>query len=428
MGLQDLVKFALICFDSLAWPVFALGYPLRASIQAIETNSNTDAKKLVTYWIIFSLISLFEHAFMGVLQWLPFWPYIKLMIVCWMMIPHFDGAFYVYNHFIHPCLYMDLPTIINRFKRLQQLLLNNILADEYAKAHRPPEALDKLIANEPKGSEASILQKDIKPVRLSEKTEVAPVNQVLCFCHNVMFHNSLPRVPLQTLDYEFYIPPPEPDAVQAVNNKIALPEINREAGFNLTEIPLEKQVQKEWTCAMCQVKVSSEITFNSHLQGRKHMNACENLIKAKNQPCNGKAGSDSVLKEPWKDGSSSNIQESQRKQKLIPKGQASAAASVAPKNTDIPINNASTCYKAVNTKTETGQRNLPKEELKKSGNRVKSSDNVQGQQCVRKEHGKTKISRFRCTICNVTCSGSEDLNCHLWGRKHLEQIKKLNNL
>ncbi|XP_039007773.1 receptor expression-enhancing protein 3-A-like [Hibiscus syriacus] len=368
MGLQDLVKFALICFDSLAWPVFALGYPLRASIQAIETNSNTDAKKLVTYWIIFSLISLFEHAFMGVLQWLPFWPYIKLMIVCWMMIPHFDGAFYVYNHFIHPCLYMDLPTIINRFKRLQQLLLNNILADEYAKAHRPPEALDKLIANEPKGSEASILQKDIKPVRLSEKTEVAPVNQ---------------------------IPPPEPDAVQAVNNKIALPEINREAGFNLTEIPLEKQVQKEWTCAMCQVKVSSEITFNSHLQGRKHMNACENLIKAKNQPCNGKAGSDSVLKEPWKDGSSSN---------------------------------ASTCYKAVNTKTETGQRNLPKEELKKSGNRVKSSDNVQGQQCVRKEHGKTKISRFRCTICNVTCSGSEDLNCHLWGRKHLEQIKKLNNL
>ncbi|XP_039039868.1 HVA22-like protein a [Hibiscus syriacus] len=241
MGLQDLVKFALICFDSLAWPVFALGYPLLASIQAIETNSNTDAKKLVTYWIIFSLISLFEHAFMGILQWLPFWPYIKLMIVCWMMIPRFDGAFYVYNHFVQPCLYMDLPTIINWFKRLQQLLLNNFLADEYAKAHRPPEALDKLIVNEPKGTEASILQKDIKPVRLSEKTEVAPVNQN---------------------------PAPEPDVVQTVNNKITLPEINGEAGFNLTEIPLEKQVQKEWTCAMCQVKVSSEITLNSHLQGR----------------------------------------------------------------------------------------------------------------------------------------------------------------
>ncbi|TYH85234.1 hypothetical protein ES332_D02G251500v1 [Gossypium tomentosum] len=68
MGFQALVKLALICFHSLAWPLFVLGYPLRASIQAIEANSNTDTKKLVTYWIIFSLISLFEHAFMGILQ------------------------------------------------------------------------------------------------------------------------------------------------------------------------------------------------------------------------------------------------------------------------------------------------------------------------------------------------------------------------
>ncbi|XP_039038034.1 HVA22-like protein a [Hibiscus syriacus] len=113
MDFQALVKFALISFDSLAWPLFALGYPLRASVQALEANSNTETKRLVTYWIIFSLICLFEHAFIGILQWLPFWPYTKLTIICWMTIPRFDGALYVYDHFVHPCVCIDLPTIIN---------------------------------------------------------------------------------------------------------------------------------------------------------------------------------------------------------------------------------------------------------------------------------------------------------------------------
>ncbi|GKU85883.1 hypothetical protein SLEP1_g489 [Rubroshorea leprosula] len=66
---MDFFKFLKISFDALAWPIFALGYPLVASIRAIETNSDSDCRKLVTYWVLFSLISLFEHAFMGLLKW-----------------------------------------------------------------------------------------------------------------------------------------------------------------------------------------------------------------------------------------------------------------------------------------------------------------------------------------------------------------------
>ncbi|KAE8716746.1 hypothetical protein F3Y22_tig00110109pilonHSYRG00113 [Hibiscus syriacus] len=104
-------------------------------------------------------------------------------------------------------------------------------------------------------------------------------------------------------------------------------------------------------------------------------------------------------------------------------------------NSDPPGNNASTCYRAVNPEPETGECHLPKEELGKSlpttnmtGNPVKSSENVRGQQQVGKEDGETKIPQFRCTICNITCTRSEDLNCHLLGRKHLARIQKLNNL
>ncbi|KAE8672790.1 Proliferating cell nuclear antigen [Hibiscus syriacus] len=314
MDFQALVKFALISFDSLAWPLFALGYPLRASVQAIEANSNPETKRVVTYWIIFSLICLFEHAFIGILRWLPFWP------------------------------------------KLQEFFLNYDFlgeeAHECVQAHGSPEA------KEPKGTEPSILQKDIKPVQATEKGEVAPVN------------------PIQATG---------PDAVKAVNDAMTLPETSGEVGFELTEIPSDKQVQKEWTCAMCRVKVTSERILNIHLQGRKHMNASERLTNAKNQPCKGNVGSGSAV-EPRKHGSISNIQGSQKKQKP-PKGQVSAASSVAPMNSDPPSNNPSTCDRAVNPKPDTGECNLPKEESEKSlpttnmtGNQVKSSANVEGLQ------------------------------------------------
>ena len=48
------------------------------------------------------------------------------------------------------------------------------------------------------------------------------------------------------------------------------------------EIPLHKKVQKEWACAVCQFTTQSEVTFNSHLQGKRHQATSEQLT-AKNQ-------------------------------------------------------------------------------------------------------------------------------------------------
>ncbi|XWS54593.1 hypothetical protein CRYUN_Cryun10bG0102200 [Craigia yunnanensis] len=352
---------------------------------------------------------------MRMLQWLPLWPYIKLTIVCWMMIPHFDGAFYVYNHFVHPCLYMDMQTISNWFKTQQEFFFkDNFLAeaDKYVKAHGP-EALEKLISSESKGTEPSILQKDIKPVQVTEKMEVAPVN---------------------------LIPETESNSAQTVNNMITPPEIKGAVGCDPPEIPSDKQVQKEWTCAMCQVTATSEKTLISHLQGRRHRNACEELMKAKNQPSKGKVSfasevrikhSDLPRKEPQKHASSTITQASQKNQQPS-KGQVSSA-SVA-KNYDLPSNNTSTSSKAVDLKTGTSKSNMPKVEPKKwlpnsmAGNQLKPSEKVLGQQQVGKKHAEIKIPQFQCIICNISCTRSEDLNCHLWGRKHLARIQELNSL
>ncbi|KAL3614163.1 hypothetical protein CASFOL_042237 [Castilleja foliolosa] len=86
-GGESLTNFIQIFFR----PVIALGFPLFASIRAIETGSLFHMRKLVTYWILFSLISLFEYAFVKIIEWIPFWSCIKLVVIFWLVIPHFHG-------------------------------------------------------------------------------------------------------------------------------------------------------------------------------------------------------------------------------------------------------------------------------------------------------------------------------------------------
>ncbi|BBG94236.1 HVA22 homologue C [Prunus dulcis] len=103
-------------FDVLALPLITLVYPLYASIKAIETKSRTDDQQWLTYWVLYSLMTIFELTFAKVLEWLaaylvgfPIWPYAKLIFTCWLVLPQFNGAAYVYRHFIRP-YYMNPPS------------------------------------------------------------------------------------------------------------------------------------------------------------------------------------------------------------------------------------------------------------------------------------------------------------------------------
>jgi len=80
-----------------------------------------------------------------------FWPHIKLMIICLLVIPYFDGSFYVYNHLVRPCLFINPQVIVDKFKKWMVLLhkRDHFLAEaeRYIKENGL-EALEKLIANE----------------------------------------------------------------------------------------------------------------------------------------------------------------------------------------------------------------------------------------------------------------------------------------
>ncbi|KAK7386966.1 hypothetical protein VNO78_27380 [Psophocarpus tetragonolobus] len=93
-------------FDVLALPLVTLVYPLYASIKAIETKSATDDQQWLTYWILYSILTIFELTFAKVLELLPIWPFAKLIFSCWLVLPHFNGAAVVYRNYIRP-FYMN---------------------------------------------------------------------------------------------------------------------------------------------------------------------------------------------------------------------------------------------------------------------------------------------------------------------------------
>nr|QDL88621.1 HVA22-like protein-like isoform X2 [Cymbidium goeringii] len=100
MGSASLIKVLAKNFDVLAGPFVTLVYPLYASVRAIETKSTIDDQQWLTYWVLYSLLTLFELTCAKLLEWLPFWPYAKLIFSCWLVLPYFSGAAYVYQHYV----------------------------------------------------------------------------------------------------------------------------------------------------------------------------------------------------------------------------------------------------------------------------------------------------------------------------------------
>ncbi|KAJ6959798.1 hypothetical protein NC653_037994 [Populus alba x Populus x berolinensis] len=174
MAFVFLLKIAVKCLGVLAWPVFGLGYPLCASIQAIETNSNSDTQKLMSYWVSISVVLLLEHSFQ--LEWLAFWPYIKLMIVGCLVLPYFDGSLYVYKHLINPCLSMSPAIIICQFNKQEELFFKK---DDFVvemKRKNGPDALEDLIASTKKSAKPDV---DVKEIRAVEAEDLPKFEQLL---------------------------------------------------------------------------------------------------------------------------------------------------------------------------------------------------------------------------------------------------------
>ncbi|XP_057464427.1 uncharacterized protein LOC130754272 [Actinidia eriantha] len=426
MGFVGLLKLAFICFDFLAWPLFALGCPLYASVRAIETNSNSDMRNLVAYWIIFSLISLFELAFVKLIVWLPFWPYMKLLAICWLVVPHFNGACYVYECLLRPCLSVN-PRVVIKYlikpKEDPSLNAESFLsvAERYVKENGS-EALKELIDGKSKHTVPNIDVEEIKAVMNMEKKETAAVIQPKFIEPTVAKDNTKPTVamddtkPIVAKDDTKAVEPTQKNPTAATNTfKPKVPNIAKEntksgeikeknpaattesvkcVDSNVTqtekktvgagevkekmvaaaggenkvpEIPVSEKVQREWTCALCQVKTTSEKNLDYHLQGKKHKAKCEELKASKqankNKGCSAPKANDHETKK--------------------------SASSDGPNQS--------------NTKKQEG----------------KVQPNQTAEPC------KLVVPKFWCNVCDVKCPSEIDLASHINGKKHLSSIQSM---
>ncbi|KAK4340072.1 hypothetical protein RND71_041534 [Anisodus tanguticus] len=213
--------------------VIALAYPLYVSIRAIETSSMYDKKKLVTYWIVLSFIYLFEHILEKLLEWVPVWSYLRLIFICWLVIPQLNGAFYLYQNFIHPHLQFKLANAITQFYATCSEWFEKLKKDSFIKKEtflavaenyledNVSESLEKLTGSKAESIDENLLQ-------IENKTS---------------------------------------SDIQVIS-KTVIPESAKL--FKLPGTFSLQVVQTRWTCEICEVTVSSELTLQSHLRGKRH--------------------------------------------------------------------------------------------------------------------------------------------------------------
>ncbi|KAJ6895822.1 hypothetical protein NC651_022148 [Populus alba x Populus x berolinensis] len=500
MGFVGLLKLAVKCLDILAWPVFGLGYPLCASILAIETNSNSDTQKLITYWVSISVVLLFEHTFQ--LQWLAFWPHIKLLIVGCLVLPYFHGSLYVYKHLVLPCLSIGPRIITCQFNKLKLFFKKDdflVEVKRYVKENGS-DALEDLIASTKKSAKPNVAVNEIRavaaedwpkseqpklPVRykdgnavkITEKIEVASTKQLkleqpklpvrledsnpvevtekkevkeVASTEQLKFEQ--PKLPVLFKDSNAAEITEKREVtstkqVRQVESNISQTEnstfpplefINTvtttEGGRDLCEILPPEKVLNVWTCAICQMTVQSETVLNSHLQGNRHKAACERL-KVENQipksevpPVSEGEKFNVTTATTWIDVAcvvcqltltnqidlSSHLQGKRHKKAcelLNSKNQASNSnvfPSSVGKNANFPESKPEKC--TVNNSTPPENRIY---EAKKLENLMKS------------RFVEIRDSKWWCTICNISCTGEENMRSHLNAKKHLARMRAL---
>ncbi|PIA52228.1 hypothetical protein AQUCO_01000241v1 [Aquilegia coerulea] len=303
------------------------------------------------------------------------------MTTCWLAVPHFNGAGYVYNHFVRPCFSVN-PQAVNNLARPGQEEFHIgesdnflVVADRYVQ-EKGSEALEKLIFDEVK-CEGPNYSKEQNGFRADMKNEEAET-----------FDRVDLIVPIATRTCK---------SVAIAEKKILLGSELKDGSTAHCGSSVPMKAQKEWTCALCQVCTSSELVLQKHFEGKKH--------KAKEKEI------EKTMAVKSRVTSTSNSKRSDR-----------------PKVTSYP-NSRKTSESNCRVTQNVGLLSpAPKDKHVKDcvENRVGVTE-TRGQS-IRKSQSNvnsyTKPSNLWCDKCRVKCSSSSNLIDHLRGMKHLARLQE----
>nr|XP_009616965.1 uncharacterized protein LOC104109388 isoform X2 [Nicotiana tomentosiformis] len=417
---MSFLGFAFLIIDFLAWPVLALGYPLCASIRAIETGSEYHMRKLITYWTIFSFISLFEHVFEKLIEWVPLWPYIKLITICWLVIPQFNGACYFYQNLIHPSLLVKLDAVITQFygscyvyQRLLYSCLSvnlQIVTDWLNKPMEDPsldyksflamaeryleengsDDLVKLIASKSKDYSLNHYVEEIKTIDASDEAGMLIPNQVVCEGAGSFWKD------IKTMEHMAKHEAAEPKHVKSVReNLIWIEKKTTGTQVNETAAPTNQVNQLKQEEVKHAAAVRSEHSTNEELKEKVHLsdlNGREHLVKLQKT-----MSSTAVAEENECSAPEELIANKSKDHSLNHHGEGIKA-------TDI-------CDKAgILTPSQAKPDTIfpgPKLEVVTPTSKPSSSSSL-----------KENVKVWSCAHCQISTTSEGDLNEHLQGKKH----------
>lgn len=108
LGGAILLSALIILFTmggTILFAVITVIYPAFKSIKALETKDTEDDDKIwLTYWCVFGIFTLIEEFAYFLLNYIPFYFYIKLGFFLWMMAPQTQGATIIYRTVLKPLL------------------------------------------------------------------------------------------------------------------------------------------------------------------------------------------------------------------------------------------------------------------------------------------------------------------------------------
>jgi receptor expression-enhancing protein 5/6 len=86
-------------------------YPAYMSFKAIDSGNADDDTQWLTYWVVFSFISIIESCATFLVEFIPFYFAIKVSFFVWLYHPKFKGAGLVYSQVIKPFVVPYLGTL-----------------------------------------------------------------------------------------------------------------------------------------------------------------------------------------------------------------------------------------------------------------------------------------------------------------------------
>ena len=114
----------------------ALGvaYPCFMSFLAIESEGEDDDKQWLTYWVVFGILNIIDQFAGVILSFIPFYFFLKLCFMIFLMHPSTMGALMVYNTYILPTM-QGMETHIEKAEKFVGDGLNKAAseAQEYKK-------------------------------------------------------------------------------------------------------------------------------------------------------------------------------------------------------------------------------------------------------------------------------------------------------